>query len=101
MLADCNHANIVRYGGSYFKDEKLWVRCLPSPPQLPLVWVFWWVNGGGGIGMGQICMEYCGGGSVSDLCLIMDSGLEEEHIAIICREALQVQSPPSSPIAED
>lgn len=60
ILATCNHANIVRYGGSYFKDEKLW-----------------------------ICMEYCGGGSVSDLCVILDSGLQEDQIAIICREALK------------
>jgi hypothetical protein len=42
ILATCNHANIVRYGGSYFKDEKLWVRVFPAtahrrpPPPIPL-----------------------------------------------------------------
>jgi hypothetical protein len=27
---------------------------------------------------------------VSDLCVILDSGLQEDQIAIICREALKV-----------
>ena len=35
-------------------------------------------------------MEYCGGGSVADLIQIMECGLNEDEIAIICREALQV-----------
>lgn len=86
ILATCNHANIVRYGGSFFKDEKLWVgvSCSLRPTSFvadPMVIL---------VDAAQICMEYCGGGSVSDLCLILDSGLEEEHIAIICREALKV-----------
>jgi hypothetical protein len=28
---------------------------------------------------------------VSDLCVILDSGLQEDQIAIICREALKVR----------
>ncbi len=35
-------------------------------------------------------MEYCGGGSVADLIQIMENGLNEDEIAIICKEALQV-----------
>jgi len=38
----------------------------------------------------QIVMEYCGGGSVADLIQIMECGLNEDEIAIICKEALQV-----------
>jgi serine/threonine protein kinase len=34
-------------------------------------------------------MEYCGGGSVAEVCKILDRGLEEDQIAIICREALK------------
>jgi len=32
VLKECNHPNIVRYYGSYFKDDYLWVR----PPTLLL-----------------------------------------------------------------
>jgi len=34
-------------------------------------------------------MEYCGGGSVGDICQILESGINEEQIALICREALK------------
>jgi len=34
-------------------------------------------------------MEYCGGGSVAEICKILDSGLEEDYIRVICREALK------------
>lgn len=34
-------------------------------------------------------MEFCGGGSVSDLEDILDEPLTEEQIGVICREALQ------------
>lgn len=75
-LAACNHPNIVHYYGSYFKDENLW-----------------------------ICMEYCGGGSVSDICQITESGLQEDEIALICREALQglnyLHGPPIHKIHRD
>jgi hypothetical protein len=37
-------------------------------------------------------MEYCGGGSVADIVKIMDHGLNEDQIALICREALKVSS---------
>jgi len=36
-------------------------------------------------------MEYCGGGSVADIVKIMDQGLNEDQIALICREALKVK----------
>lgn len=35
-------------------------------------------------------MEYCGGGSVSDLLTVMGKPLEEGVIAYICSEALKV-----------
>jgi hypothetical protein len=35
-------------------------------------------------------MEYCGGGSVADIVKIMDQGLNEDQIVLICREALKV-----------
>lgn len=38
----------------------------------------------------QIVMEYCGGGSVSDLMNVTEEPLEEYQIAYICREALKV-----------
>lgn len=60
MLQQCNHPNVVRYFGSYQSEEYLW-----------------------------IVMEYCGGGSVSDLMNITYESLEEHQIAYICREALK------------
>lgn len=36
-------------------------------------------------------MEYCGGGSVSHLCEVMNQPLEEIDISYICREALKVK----------
>lgn len=60
MLQQCNHPNVVRYFGSYQSEEYLW-----------------------------IVMEYCGGGSVSDLMNITYEPLEEHQIAYICREALK------------
>eukprot|EP01132_Coremiostelium_polycephalum_P001253 gene1253-1580_t len=62
ILAECDDPNIVQYFGSYFKDKdhQLW-----------------------------IVMEYCGGGSVSDLVQALDSALSEDEISLICREALK------------
>lgn len=34
-------------------------------------------------------MEYCGGGSVAEVCKVLDTGLDEDVIALICREALK------------
>ncbi|EGC36664.1 hypothetical protein DICPUDRAFT_150832 [Dictyostelium purpureum] len=59
ILAECNDRNIVQYYGSYFKDHQLW-----------------------------IVMEYCGGGSISDLLQVIDT-ISEDEIALICREALK------------
>ncbi|KAL6065407.1 serine/threonine-protein kinase dst2 isoform X3 [Balamuthia mandrillaris] len=60
ILSTCNHENIVSYYGSYFEEDNLW-----------------------------IVMEYCGGGSVSDICQNLESGLSNDQIALICREALK------------
>ena len=35
-------------------------------------------------------MEYCGGGSVSDLYEILERGLTEQQIAFACAETLKV-----------
>lgn len=34
-------------------------------------------------------MEYCGGGSIAEVCKVLDMGLDEDAIALICREALK------------
>lgn len=60
MLQQCSHPNVVRYLGSYQGEEYLW-----------------------------IVMEYCGGGSVTDLMNVTDEALEEYQIAFICQEALK------------
>jgi serine/threonine protein kinase len=60
ILRECDHVNVVKYYGSYFKDDYLW-----------------------------IVMEYCGGGAVKDLCQIMEEGLNESQIAYVCRESLK------------
>ncbi|KAH7433304.1 hypothetical protein KP509_07G063100 [Ceratopteris richardii] len=60
MLQHCNHPNVVRYLGSYQAEEYLW-----------------------------IVMEYCGGGSITDLLHVTDEPLEERQIAYVCGEALK------------
>ncbi|XP_068164760.1 mitogen-activated protein kinase kinase kinase kinase 2 isoform X2 [Antennarius striatus] len=59
MMKECKHKNIVAYFGSYHRNTKLW-----------------------------ICMEYCGGGSLQDMYLVMGP-LQEKQIAYVCRETLQ------------
>eukprot|EP01156_Anaeramoeba_ignava_P001960 Anaeramoba_ignava/a217204_6345.p2 GENE.a217204_6345~~a217204_6345.p2 ORF type:complete len:252 (-),score=66.47 a217204_6345:1051-1806(-) len=59
ILKKCSHKNIVRYYGTYFKTDSLW-----------------------------IVMEYCGGGSVSDIIETCDTTLNEEQIASVCKEVL-------------
>mmetsp|Transcript_21390 Transcript_21390/g.35776 ORF Transcript_21390/g.35776 Transcript_21390/m.35776 type:complete len:650 (+) Transcript_21390:162-2111(+) len=60
VLASCNHPNIVKYYGSYYFDDKLW-----------------------------IVMEHCGGGSVADICQVRERFLNEDQIALILRDALK------------
>ena len=59
MLRDCNHPNIVRYYGSWRAPDALW-----------------------------IAMEYCAGGSVSDIMHACNAPLEESVISYICGETL-------------
>eukprot|EP01104_Vermistella_antarctica_P020750 TRINITY_DN9020_c0_g1_i1.p1 TRINITY_DN9020_c0_g1~~TRINITY_DN9020_c0_g1_i1.p1 ORF type:complete len:587 (+),score=161.72 TRINITY_DN9020_c0_g1_i1:469-2229(+) len=59
-LQECEHPNIVNYLGSYYKPETLW-----------------------------ILMEYCGGGSVSDVTQILEAPMSETEIAVVCREVLK------------
>lgn len=59
MLRDCNHPNIVQYYGSWRASDALW-----------------------------IAMEYCAGGSVSDIMHACNAPLEEAVISYICAETL-------------
>ncbi|BDA42374.1 probable serine/threonine-protein kinase 4 at N-terminal half [Coccomyxa sp. Obi] len=59
MLKECNHPNVVRYLGSWRTKGALW-----------------------------IAMEFCGGGSVSDLVQAAEGPLEEDIISYICAETL-------------
>ena len=59
MLRDCDHPNIVKYYGSWRGPDALW-----------------------------IVMEYCEGGSVSDIMVALESPLDEVTISYICRETL-------------
>lgn len=60
IMKQCRSAYIISYYGSYFKDSELW-----------------------------IVMEYCGGGSVSDLMKILDKTLTEEQIAVVVRDSIK------------
>jgi len=60
FMKGCKSDYIVRYYGSYFKDNELW-----------------------------IVMEYCGAGSVCDMMKICDKTLSEEQIAVLAKDVLQ------------
>lgn len=60
MLEECNHPNVVAYYGSFSKDKVMW-----------------------------ICMEFCGGGSVSDMYNGLQRGLREPEIRGIMIESLK------------
>ena len=59
IMQQCDSAYVVKYYGSYFKGSDLW-----------------------------IVMEYCGGGSVSDIMKLRKKVLNEEEIATILRDTL-------------
>lgn len=59
MLRACNHPNIVRYYGSWRAPDALW-----------------------------IAMEYCAGGSISDIMHACNAPLEEDVISYVCNETL-------------
>lgn len=62
VLDGCDHPNIVRYLGCYkpLDEDDLW-----------------------------IAMEFCGGGSVAEVIRVLNRPLNEDCIALICRETLQ------------
>lgn len=60
IMQQCNSPHVVRYYGSYFKNRDLW-----------------------------IVMEYCGGGSVSDIVRIRNKTLTEEEIATVLQSTLK------------
>lgn len=59
FMKGCRSPYIVRYFGSYFKDNELW-----------------------------IVMEYCGAGSVCDMMKICDNTLSEDQISVVCKDVL-------------
>ncbi|KAF7490394.1 Serine/threonine-protein kinase 3 [Sarcoptes scabiei] len=59
IMQQCESLYVVRYFGSYFKGSDLW-----------------------------IVMEYCGGGSVSDIMRFRKKTLTEEEISIILKDTL-------------
>eukprot|EP01113_Clastostelium_recurvatum_P010860 TRINITY_DN1545_c0_g1_i2.p1 TRINITY_DN1545_c0_g1~~TRINITY_DN1545_c0_g1_i2.p1 ORF type:complete len:359 (+),score=78.29 TRINITY_DN1545_c0_g1_i2:74-1150(+) len=59
FMKSCRSPYVVRYHGSYFKDNELW-----------------------------IVMEFCGAGSVCDLMKITNKTLTEDQIAVIGRDVL-------------
>lgn len=60
MLETCDHPNVVAYYGSFRKDQVMW-----------------------------ICMEFCGGGSVSDMYNALQKHLEEPEICTIMYYSLK------------
>ncbi len=59
ILQSCDHANVVKYYGTYRDDKHLW-----------------------------IAMEYCDGNSLADIMEILERPLTEEEIAAVMRDAL-------------
>lgn len=60
IMQQCDSPHVVKYYGSYFKNTDLW-----------------------------IVMEYCGGGSVSDIIRLRKQTLKEEEIATILQSTLK------------
>jgi serine/threonine protein kinase len=76
VLKECSSSYIVKYFGSYFHNEDLWVRRRS------------WVSSNG-----QIVMEYCEAGSVGDILKITNTSFTEDQICKICRQVLKVETP--------
>jgi len=60
ILKNCNSNYIVSYRGTYRTEDEIWVS-----------------------------MEYCHGGSISDLMAIIQRKLKEEEISVVCHSILQ------------
>ncbi|XP_069807709.1 serine/threonine-protein kinase 4-like isoform X3 [Dendropsophus ebraccatus] len=60
IMQQCDSLHVVKYYGSYFKNSDLW-----------------------------IVMEYCGGGSVSDIIRLRKQTLKEDEIATILQSTLK------------
>lgn len=60
IMQQCDCSNIVKYYGSYFKDNYLW-----------------------------ICMEYCATGSVSDIMKFLNKTLNEDQISVILTDTIK------------
>jgi len=55
FMKECKNSYVVAYRGSYFKGNELW-----------------------------IAMEFCGGGSISDIMTVLGRSLTENQIATVC-----------------
>lgn len=73
-MKQCSSPYIIKYYGSYYKESELWVFII-------------FLNN---LNILKIIMEYCGGGSVSDIMKITGKTLNEEQIATVLRDALKV-----------
>lgn len=78
ILRECDHPNVVKYFGSYYHKEGLWVRTRGAAP-----------HGSRAHGEPQIIMEYCGGGSIKDIFMRLQETLREDQISFVVRETLK------------
>ena len=82
ILRKCKNPYVVQYLGSSLRGTDLWVR-------LSAAILARRARGGGPDAVGaQIVMEYCGAGSVSDLCGICERTLDEDELAEVMASML-------------
>lgn len=74
ILKEFTNPFIIKYFGSYFENENLWVN-----NQFSAI-----------LSYPQIIMEYCEGGSIGEILRITEKSLSENQISLICAETLKV-----------
>jgi|688.fasta_scaffold1138263_1 serine/threonine kinase 3 len=84
IMQQCDSPYVVKYYGSYFKNTDLWVSTDQNkfPKLVTKLGLFssW---------LGQIVMEYCGAGSVSDIMRLRKKTLSEVEIATVLLDTLR------------
>lgn len=87
IMQQCNSPFIVHYYGSYFKSSELntdlWVKCYFNHFVLFSILSMYCFM------LLKIIMEYCGGGSVSDIMKLRKKTLLENEIATILLDTLR------------